>query len=184
MSDSRFEAENFHQEMKVVVNEIRGFIAMLYKFFSRDAEVSEWPLALEQLREIKTGVEVLLLKIELRGYELQNSTGELDIDSSRRENTADMLPDTYYSAEFQNIFDNLSRPSNAGRTFNIAVGRKSSDRSNRSANNQAEGQERRAGTSGNIESEFLNLLSPENAAASNMKRYRNFSNLHALFDLE
>ena len=72
---------NFQQDLSIVNNEIRSFIASLYKFFASNIENCDRKIIIEQIFHIISGVEVLLYKIDARRHELGLSISEvLDSD--------------------------------------------------------------------------------------------------------
>lgn len=169
-----YQFDNFKQETKAVINEIRGFIAMLYKFMTSDAPTRDRPLTLQQLEEVKFIVETILYKIELRHVENQWTQEMVETFEST---PSDLFPESYESSDEDQQFEfgNV----NAGRTFDVSVGRTNNEANGSAARNQTRGY-KKAETSGSLEGILSNALN----ARSNLHRAKNYSNIHALFELE
>lgn len=169
-----YQFDNFKQETKAVVNEIRGFIAMLYKFMTSDAQTRDRLLTLQQLEEIKFNVERILFKIELRHVENQWTQEMVETFDST---PSDLFPESYESSDEdqQGEIGNV----NAGTTFDVSVGRTNNETNRSAARNKTRGHEKTE-TSGSLEGIISNALN----ARSNLHRAKNYSNIHALFELE
>lgn len=76
MNKSDLVESNFQQDLIIINNEIRGFMASLYKFFVSRIESRDCELILEQMSDVILGVKILLYKIELRRHAVSLSFPE------------------------------------------------------------------------------------------------------------
>lgn len=187
MNKSDLVENNFQQDLNIINNEIRSFIASLYKFFATNTENCDHKMIMEQMSDVLSGVEVLLYKIEIRRHERHLSFSELvdsdihgrvvnpnassymtiDTDPARtRRNTNSNLTSTINSTFNENTYGDLSRKP-VGRSF--AQEEKIQDRDHEKGD-----------LARSLNEGLDNLIE----AAGNLRRAQPFSNIHGLFNFE
>lgn len=170
---------DFLHDLFIVENEIKGFIAQLYKFFYK-LEDCDWRLAAEQLREIDLKTASLLDDIDQRQLVLfMMDPGSFpDVDTNEFMQAIEISSSQEVSEGFAS---RNSTSSSANKTYLKSSKTKKFLRNLNKSNG-------RSYTFGVVESDieeaeaaFENLY---RQTGTNLYRAKNYENLHGLFDFE